>query len=127
MDTRFLGILLAAAAFVPVSGFAQGEIETPQARESYRIKARQDLDRVNERLSALELEARVEQKRAREDLQARAGELRARKKEADELFGRIETGTDEQRREARARLDAALRDLWNGIERAEGAHRDWGS
>jgi hypothetical protein len=116
--------VLAAAVLAPAPGFAQNPIEGPQERESYRIGMRQELDKLGERVSALELRARVGKPRGREDLQARNGELRARKKAADELFGRIETGTDAERRVARARLDEAVRGLRTAVEQAEGARRD---
>ncbi|HXT02170.1 MAG TPA: hypothetical protein VN915_15965 [Elusimicrobiota bacterium] len=118
---------LAAGPVLPSAARAQGGIETPQARENYRIKTRQDLDRLNERLSALELRSHVESSRARENLAARTAELRVQKKNVDELFSRIETGTDQQRRVARARLDIEIESLRAGIERAEGAHPAWGS
>jgi len=121
-------LLLAAlvAGVLSPAARAQGDIETPQARENYRIGMRQELDRLGERLSALELRARVESSRAKENLATRTGELRARKKNADELFSRIETGNDREKAEARARLDEAVRSLRTGIEQAEGAHPDWG-
>lgn len=127
MKALLLLAFLGSGAVLPASVFSQNPVETPQSREKYRIKTRQELDLLGERLSALELEARVEQQRARENLQTRTGELRARKKDADALFGRIETGTDEERRAARAKLDEAIRDLRLGIEQAEGSRRDWGS
>lgn len=118
---------LVAAPLLPVPGRAQNPVETPRDRESYRIAMRQELDKLGERVSALELRARVEKTPGREDLQTRTGELRARKKAADELFGRIESGTDQEKRVARARLDQEVRDLRTEIEKAEGGHPNWGS
>ena len=126
MKALLLAVLMAGAV-LPSTVFAQNPVETPQERESYRIGMRRELDRLGERLSALELRARVETNRAKENLASRTGELRARKKDADVLFTRIESGTDEEKRQARARLDEAVRDLRLGIEQAEGSRRDWGS
>ena len=117
---------LIAAPLLPVRARAQNPVETPQEREGYRIAMRQELDRLGERVSALELRARVEKTRGREDLQSRTAELRARKKDADELFGRIESGTDQEKREARARLDQSVRDLRTEIETAEGGRPNRG-
>jgi hypothetical protein len=126
MKALLLAVLVAGAA-LPSRAAPAGAAESPQELEGYRIKARQDLTLLGDRLAALELAARVEQKRAREDLMTRTGELRAQKSEADRLFGRIDTGTNDERRAAREKLDEAIRDLRTGIEKAESAHRDWGS
>lgn len=122
-----LAAVLACGALLPSRGFAQNPVETPQERENYRIKTRQELNRLNDRLSVLELRARAESSRARENLATRTGELRAQKKNAEELFSKIETGTDQEKRQARARVDEAIRSLRTGIEQAEGAHPEWGS
>lgn len=117
---------LVAAPLLAVPGRAQNPVETPQDRENYRITMRQELDKLGERVSALELRARVEKTPGREDLQTRTGELRARKKAADELFGLVESGSEAERRSARARLDQDVRDLRTEIEKAEGGHPNWG-
>ena len=125
MKALALAFLISGAVLPAVR--AQGPIETPQSRESYRIGMRQELDKLGERLSALELRSRVESSRAKENLATRTGELRAQKKRADDLFSRIETGSDTERASARARLDEAVKALRTGIEQAEGANPQWGS
>ena len=127
MRAFLLAALVAGGALSAPPARAADDGGSPLSWEAYRIRARQDLDVIGDKLAALEMEARVENKRASEDLLRRTEDLRAKRAEADRLLGQFESASGDPRRQLRARLDAALSELKKGVEKAEAAHRDWSS
>lgn len=126
MKSLALAALVAgcAAWAAPSGAAAPDQQETRQSWENYRIKARQELDVVGDKIAALETKAKSEKTKAREELQAQTAAMRARKADAERLLGRISTATEDARRNLRTELDDALRALKESIHKAETESRD---
>jgi hypothetical protein len=98
--------------------------DSKQSWDDYRIQARKDLDVIEDKIAALELNAKAAGAEARARLQAQAKSLRARKSDADRMLDKFETATDTARAELRMKLDRSLRELKRAVHKAEVKPRD---
>ena len=98
--------------------------DSKQSWDDYRIQARKDLDVIEDKIAALELNAKAAGIEARARLQAQAKSLRAKKSDADRMLDKFETATETARAELRMKLDRSLRELKNSIRKAEVKPRD---
>jgi hypothetical protein len=119
MRALLLAALAAGFAVGPSRARAAAVEESSQARENSRIKARQDLTVLGDRISALELKANSDKTPAGAALKSRAAELRAKKSDADQLLEQLGTAKDDALPGLRTRLDGELGDLKTSLDKAE--------
>jgi len=98
--------------------------DSKQSWEDYQIQARKDLDVIEDKIAALELNAKAAGAEARANLQAQAKSLRAKKSDADRLLDKFEAATETARAELRTKLDRSLRELKRAVHKAEARPRE---
>ncbi len=103
---------------------APAQQDSRQSWDDYRIKARKDLDVLEDRIAQLESDARTAEGDARLRLQSQSKALRDKKADADHMMNQLATATADARRELQMKLDRALRELKKSVRRAETRPRD---
>lgn len=126
MKTLLMAALLAAGApfAAPARAAAPDRQETRQSWDDYRIKARKDLDVLEDKIAKLERLAKTANADVRARQKAEAKELRAKKGDAERMLNQLATATEEARLELQAKLDRLLRDLKRSVHKAEVRPRD---
>jgi len=126
MKTLMLAALIAGSAIgaAPARAAAPAQQDSRQSWEDYRIKARKDLDVLEDKIAKMESDARTAGADARMRLQTQAKTLRAKKTDADQIMGQLAMATEDARKELRVKLDRALRDLKKAVHKAEVKPRD---
>jgi len=121
MKSLMLAALIAgsAAGAAPARAAAPAQQDSRQAWEDYRIRARKDLDVLEDKIAKLETDAKTAGADARMRLEAQAKTLRAKKADADRIMGQLALATEDARKELRVKLDHALRDLKRAVHKAE--------
>jgi hypothetical protein len=126
MKTLILAALVAGGApfAAPARAAAPVHQDTRQSLEDFRIKARKDLDILEDKIAKLERDAKNAGADARDRLQSQAKALRDQKSDADRMMNQLATATAEARKELQTKLDRALRDLKKAVRKAEAKPRD---
>ena len=126
MKEIILAALIAGGApfAAPARAAAPDRQDTRQSWEDFRIKARKDLDILEDKIAKLESGAKTAGADARDRLQSQAKTLREKKTDADRMMNRLATATAEARRDLQTKLDRAVSDLKKAVHKAEAKPRD---
>jgi hypothetical protein len=95
-----------------------------QTWEDYRIKTRQELDVLDDKLGKLESDVKTAEGESRAQFQAETKHMRAQKEAADRMLEKFAAASEEARAELRVKLDRSLRDLRRSIRKTESRLKD---